>query len=97
MLNPRCVITGCALILDGSWVAADLFDIGDWWLVNANHQIGDSGGVNTQWSVGEPPHHSKHITIIGPYWERRAVFLVNKSRMALNREALKHLRYLTHI
>lgn len=89
----RCVITGVALIQGDSWAAADLFDGGDFWVVNANTCV---IGISTTTWIGVadyPPHYKNHITLVPDthFWERRGVFVVHKSCAVLNEAAVKYI------
>ena len=92
MPSPRCVITGLAVLLDGAWTPADLFDAGEYWLVNGNfHTSAHGGGIEWFQSDEVAVCYSKTITIVGDFWERRAVFLVHKSSAVLNQAALDYI------
>lgn len=89
-LQPKCVITGCAVVRDGQWAAADLFEIGEFWLVNVCYT---DEGVAWNSLQHQPPHYSNIITIIEGclFWERRAVFVVHKSCAVLNQAAIDYM------
>lgn len=87
-LPPRCVITGCALLRQGSWVAGDLFDADTHWVFNGNIR----NGAAIAWQPAAPvPHYQKHITLEGEYFERRGVFVVHKSAATLNPAAIDYI------
>lgn len=93
-IEPQCVITGCALFQGDTWVAADLFDTGEFWLVNANVRVVD-GVIGIEWYKESvvPASYSKRITIVDgcPFWERRGAFLIHKSCAVLNRVAAEYI------
>lgn len=93
LCQPECVITGCALCNGGAWVAADLFDAGDWWVVNGNCQFHGNGSASPQWLSGRPTY-TKNISIIpgAPWFERRGVFVIHKSCAVLNQAALDYIK-----
>jgi hypothetical protein len=96
MTEPECVITGCALFQGDTWVACDLFDLGEFWLVNANVRVTEGGSIGLEWFDQNivKASYSKRITIIDdcPFWERRAVFVIHKSCAVLNQAALDYIK-----
>jgi hypothetical protein len=93
MRQPECVITGLALRDGDVWVAADLFDAGDWWVVNVNCQFHGNGSVSPHWLQG-PSHYTKTIDIDpGCLWfERRGIFVIHKTCATLNQAAIDYIK-----
>lgn len=85
----KCVITGCALIWEGAWVAGDLFDVGTHYVFNGNFNPHDESGDGVQWIVGEP-HYANTISPTD-YWERRGVFVIEKSKANPSPEAMEYM------
>lgn len=85
----KCVITGCALIWEGAWVAGDLFDVGTHYVFNGNYNLHDQTGDGVQWIVGEPLT-SKTVAPTN-YWERRGVFVIDKTDVTVSPSALKYM------
>lgn len=90
MIQPQCVITGCAVIVDGeAWAPADLFDAGDYWLLN----IGLSPIVKWLLIHEDPVTYTKTVSL-NPgvnWWERRGVMVVHKQSVTLNQEAIDYI------
>jgi hypothetical protein len=87
-MTPRCIITGIAVISPHDpflWVPADLFDAGEYYLINGNVV-----GTIPQWIEGEP-FYSRTITLNHTYFEKRGVFLIHKTEAVLNAAAEDYL------
>lgn len=86
----KCVITGCALIgHDGRWIAGDLFDGGSQWVFNGNYRI-EGLRVKPEWIDDEELHYEKHLQP-DDWFEKRSVFVVDKSKANLNEAAVRYI------
>jgi hypothetical protein len=81
----KCIITGCALVIDNACVWGDLFEEGSCYVFNGNTAKGQ-----TQWQYdGLPPDLIKQIKFTGlsqPF-ERRGVLVMAKKDCELNKAA----------
>lgn len=85
ILQAQCVITGCALVSGGRWVAGDLFELGDCYVLNGNTDCGEP-----EWLDMSLCHYSKRLEPFN-WFERRGVFVVLKEMANLNSAALDYL------
>lgn len=83
MKAPHCVITGCALKVNGRFVAGDLFDAGTCFVFHGNVHEGEPA-----W-MGE----TVYDRVLEPFdwWERRGVFVIPKEYAAMNRAAADYI------
>jgi hypothetical protein len=82
--HAECIITGVVIIPDACeqiGYPADLFVMGDVYIVNANMKSG---------MPVEPTHRT--ITMVGDYWERNGVHVVHKSQAVLNPAATAYIQ-----
>lgn len=83
--NPECIITGVVLVIDDTARPADLFEMGDIYIVNASGE-----GYPLPLAVGVEHRNSIDLTN-APYFERRNVFVVHRSQAKLNANALAYI------
>jgi hypothetical protein len=88
-MTPRCVITGCALIVDNEWVAGDLFDAGTHWVFNGNVDLPDRS-LPPRWMPMSEAHYKKTLSPLD-WWEKRGVFFIDKAVANLNEAALAYI------
>lgn len=84
----RCIITGCALVVDDAWIAGDLYTQGaesDSLIFVGNQQNGEAC-----WLYNKPISYSKRLAPAG-LWEKRGVFIILKVDANLNQAALEYL------
>lgn len=86
-MTIQCVITGCALISHTHWIAGDLFDAGNVYIFHGNYNHKEK---EPTWL--EMP--SRYIKILEPkeWFERRGVFVIEKTKANLNDKALAYIR-----
>lgn len=88
MNQPRCIITGCALIDGSRWAWGDLHEFGSVYIFNA---AADSQG-GTLWQPGAPSPGSKAIDMPqAQLFERRGVFVIWHDISLLNDEARRYI------
>lgn len=80
----QCIITGCALVAGARWVAGDLFDAGSCYIFNGNHEDG-----LPLWCP-LPPHYTKRLEP-HDWWEKRGVFVIEKTKANLNQAAASYI------
>lgn len=90
-MSIRCVITGCALVSGHLWVAGDLFDAGTCWIFNGNvnSAVGDKT-VTPEWLQIHSCHYEKRLEP-DDWFERRGMFVIEKSAANLNEQALEYI------
>lgn len=96
--NP-CIITGCAMVIDGCWAWGDLFQYGDCYVFNANTCTADHPGQEeirgeTKWSAGIVPTDIKQVICTDRQcrpFERRGVIVAPIQSFFLNKAALEYL------
>ena len=85
-MSIQCVITGCALVVAGDgWVAGDLFDGGSSWVF-----CGNVSNNQPQWLPIADLHYSKQLRP-RDWFEKRGVFIIDKSEANLNEAALEYI------
>jgi hypothetical protein len=88
----KCLITGCALIResDEACLWGDLFEVGDCYVFN-----GTFFRQEPMWQYypdNKIPSTLKTITVNGQYYfERRAVFVIEKGQATLNDQAALYI------
>ena len=94
---PRCIITGCAFVDSEGLMAAwgDLWEVGDCYVFNATTNYQHNPG-ETFWQFSLPPDEIKqvitHRSPQQPYFERRAVLVIDKAACYLNQAAKDYLK-----
>lgn len=91
IVRPQCIITGCDLISeDFSWVHGDLHKVGDTWVFNA---VTAKDGV--VWNYSRRLSQCPSLVMIPghSYFERRGVFVIDKTSAELDKAARAYLRY----
>jgi hypothetical protein len=86
MTELHCIITGCALLSDGQWVAGDLFDAGEFYVFNGNV---NSRTMGPDW-FPMPPYYEKTLSP-DDWFERRSVFVIHKTKANLNQAAFDYI------
>jgi hypothetical protein len=86
-MSIQCVITGCALISGMRWVAGDLFDAGSVYIFNGNME---RETVDPKW-LSLPATYSKALEP-DDWFERRGMFVIEKSKANLNQKALDYIK-----
>lgn len=86
-MSIQCIITGCALVNDGRWVAGDLFDAGSHYVFNGNMDRETSA---PEWLHINSLHYNKRLEPSG-WFEKRGVFVINKVHANLNEAACEYI------
>jgi len=90
-MSLPCVITGCALVHHGRWIAGDLFDAGDHWVFNGNWNRSEPN--EPTWITRMDACHYRCRFEPTDWFERRGVFVIHKSNANLNQDALEYIRW----
>jgi hypothetical protein len=92
-VSIQCEITGCALIHGDEWVAGDLFDAGTHWVFNGNVELQGSRSIPLWMPISEA-HYTKTISPLD-WWEKRGVFVIEKSKANMNQKAIDYIEGLS--
>lgn len=82
---PKCMITGCDLKIEDSFIHGDLWEDGNVWIFNAvgNPKAAPSHSAANVIEIFHDGHHN--------YFERRNVFVFQKLHSTLNDHAYNYL------
>jgi hypothetical protein len=94
MSHPKCIITGCALVVPnaGRHVHGDLHVVGNAMVFNA---VVDEGAA--AWEYGDTDAviaSSRRVVVVDSnlYFERRGVFAFDKTSASFNEAASDHMK-----
>jgi hypothetical protein len=84
-----CIITGAELFDEQScrWVHGDLHRVGDAYVFNA---VLDEKG-EAAWTEGEPEGTQRVLQVHGYYFERRGLFVCDRTAASLNKAAREYV------
>lgn len=88
-MNPRCLITGCAVVNahNGLWAVADLHEVAGAFVFVCNRD----GAKGVDWHNGAV-QHDKTAHLTGDWLERRGVIVVDVEDCELNETAKEYIR-----
>ena len=81
----KCIITGCALVLDTGWVAGDLFQ------TTGGDYVFNGNSVNGVTLVLTGPVGYERMITPEQHWERRGVYVMSPAEVYLNKAAQKYI------
>lgn len=89
--RAECVITGCSLLVCGTWVNGDLFKMGDTYIFNGNANASGHPQWQTKDMAGNH-QYSKTVNITArESWERKGVFVFHETQCQFNKAALEYM------